>query len=70
MITMTIAHENGDREISLSANTMRELVDEKLPKYLPNLIEELPLLKQTSRFKKNPVREEELERESGWYYYS
>ena len=67
MITLQIKHSDGDREINLSAETMKELI-EKLSSNLPKLAEDLPLLKQLSRFKKDPKGEEKKERESGWYY--
>ena len=68
MITMTIKHSDGDREINISANTMKELVDDKLPDWLPKLKDDIRMLKMTKRFKRNPKREEALERKSGWYY--
>lgn len=58
MITLRIEHEDGDRVINLGANTMRELIDEKLPRYLPKLKDDLPLLKTTKRFKENPKEAE------------
>lgn len=69
MITLIIKHDDGEREIFLKAKNMRELIDEKLPEWLPNLIAELPLLRQTQRFQKDPSGEENKERKSGWYYY-
>ncbi len=68
MIQLSITHSDGDREITLTAKTMKELIVEKLPSWLPKLKEDLPLLKQTKRFKKDPIGEEKKERESGWYY--
>lgn len=65
---MEIRHVDGDRKIVLSASSMKELIDDKLPVWLPKLEEDLPLLKQTKRFKSNPEKEEEDERSSGWYY--
>jgi len=65
---MTIEHSDGDRKICISADSMKELIDEKLPVWVPKLEEELPIFKETSRFKANPEREERIERESGWYY--
>jgi hypothetical protein len=68
MIHMTIKNDKGDREITLSAKNMKELIDNKLPLWLPRLEDDLPLLKQTKRFKANPEKEEARERKSGWYY--
>ena len=68
MIKMTIINDAGDSEIALQAETMKELIDEKLPLWLPTLKDDLPLLKRTKRFIANPEMEEAAERESGWYY--
>jgi len=68
MIELTIKHSEDDREITLGAETMKELIDEKLPKWLPKLEDDLSLLKRTKRFKADPVGEEKKERESGWWY--
>jgi hypothetical protein len=67
-IIMEITHVDGDRKIVLGAKDMKELIDDKLPMWLPKLEEDLPSLKNTNRFKKNPEKEELEERESGWYY--
>ena len=68
MISLTIKHSDGDKSIQLVAETMKELIDEKLPLFLPRLSNDLPLLKKTTRFQLNPETEEAKERASGWYY--
>jgi len=68
MITLEITHDSDDRTVKIQAETMREIVDVKLPRWLPKLEEDLPFLKQTKRFKDDPEGEEKKERESGWYY--
>jgi hypothetical protein len=68
MITLTIEHSDGDRTIKISAETMKELIDVKLPKWLPKLKEDLPLIKKTKRYKLYGKVVEKVERESGWYY--
>ena len=68
MLKLTITNEDGTRELNIGAETMKELIDVKLPSWLPKLSEDLPLLKQTKRFKADPEGEEKAERESGWYY--
>ena len=68
MIHATIKHSDGDREINISAETMKELIDVKLPNWTPMLKDDLPMLKQTKRFKRDPKGEEKKERASGWYY--
>jgi|TARA_R110000803_G_scaffold66770_1_gene128340 hypothetical protein len=47
---------------------MKELIDEKLPNWLPSIEDDLPFLKKTKRFKRDQEGEEAKERESGWYY--
>ena len=68
MIDLIIKSDEAEKMITLHAKTMKELIDEKLPKWLPSIEEDLPLLKRTKRFKKDPEGEEAKERESGWYY--
>ena len=68
MIFLSIKHEDGEREIMLHAKNMKELIDEKLPNWLPSIEDDLPFLKTTKRFKADPKGEEAKERESGWYY--
>jgi|TARA_R110000765_G_scaffold50736_1_gene102940 hypothetical protein len=68
MIHLTITHGSDSRIISLSAENMAELIDDKLPKWLPRLDEDLPMLKKTKRFKADPKGEEQKEIDSGWYY--
>lgn len=65
-IILNIFHIDGYRRITLSASNMSEL-KEKLENWWPKLAKDLPLLKQTQRFKKNPAKEERAERKSGWY---
>ena len=60
--------EDKDKSLQVVADNMKDLIDVKLPNWLPKLEDDLPLLKQTKRFKKNPEKEEQKERESGWYY--
>lgn len=71
-IKMVISHVDGDREIFLVAKDMKELIDVKIPEYLPTYVpkieDDLTMLKLTERFKKDPEGEEKKERESGWYY--
>ena len=54
--------------LNLSAENMKELIDVKLPAWIPTLEEDLPALMHTKRFKSDPVKAEKEERESGWYY--
>lgn len=68
MIFLSIKHEDGEREIMLHAKNMKELIDEKLPNWLPSIEDDLPFLKKTKRFKRDQEGEEAKERESGWYY--
>jgi hypothetical protein len=68
MIYATIKHSKNNREINISAKNMKELIDKKIPAWIPMLENDLPLLKQTERFKKSPGKEEANERKSGWYY--
>ena len=69
MLTLTIKHSDGDREIQLVAENMNELIDVKLPKWLPIETEDMPLIRKTKRYKPDPVGVEKAEIESGWYYY-
>ena len=68
MIFLSIKNEEGDREIILHAENMKELIDEKLPMWLPSIKDDLPFLKKTKRFEKDPKAEEQIEVDSGWYY--
>lgn len=68
MITLTIKHSDGTREINLGAETMKELIDVKLPQWLPNYKNDLPLLKQTRDYKIYKNSFLKTERNSGWYY--
>ncbi len=68
MITLTIKHSDGTREINLGAETMKELIDVKLPQWLPNYKNDLPLLKQTRDYKIYKNSFLKTERKSGWYY--
>lgn len=67
-IKLHITHVDGEYELMLGAVNMKELIDVKLPEWIPTLEASLPLFKTTKRFKKDPVGEEKKERESGWYY--
>lgn len=68
MIYAKIKHENGDKSIVIHAESMKHLIDVKLPQWVPRLADDLPLLQKTKRFKRDPEGEERKERESGWYY--
>lgn len=35
MITLTIKHSDGDRKIIIGAENMKELIDIKLPQWIP-----------------------------------
>ena len=67
-LVLNIKHKDGEREINIHAESMSELIDVKLPKWLPSLKEDLPVLKTLKRFKKDPKGEEQKERDSGSYY--
>jgi len=68
MLKLTIEHEGEDRKLIVYANTMEVLIDNVLPPWLPKLEEDLPSLRTTHRFRKDPTGEEKKERKSGWYY--
>jgi hypothetical protein len=68
MITLTIKHSDGQREINLGAETMKELIDIKLPQWLPKYDNDLPLLKQCRDYKTYGQTFLKTERNSGWYY--
>ena len=68
-LVLNIKHSDGGHEINIHARDMKELIDVKLPKWLPNLEKDLELLRETKRFKKDPIGEEQKELESGWYYH-
>ena len=67
MIRLSITDDDG-RELMIGAHNMRELIDEKLPAWLPLLEEDLTLLRKTKRFRADPEGEEAKERGCGWYY--
>jgi hypothetical protein len=68
MLQLTIKNEEGDRELRVSGENMKELIDEKLPMWLPKFEEDMRLIRQTKRYKGDPEGVEKQERESGWYY--
>lgn len=68
MITLTIKHSDGQREINLGAETMKELIDVKLPQWLPKYENDLPLLKKGRDYKTYGKTFLKVERNSGWYY--
>ena len=68
MLTLNIKHSDGVRELNISAETMKELIDIKLPSWVSKLKEDLPSIKKTKRYKANPKKVLKEERESGWYY--
>jgi hypothetical protein len=68
MITLTIKHSDDKREINLSAENMKELIDVKLPQWLPRYEDDLPLLKQCRDYKIYKDVFLTTERNSGWYY--
>ena len=68
MLKLLITDDTGLREIHLHAENMKELIDVKIPLFTPMLVDDLPILKKTKRFKSDPEGEEIKERESGWWY--
>ncbi len=68
MITLTIEHSDGDRKIVFSAENMKELIDIKLPEWIPHWEKDQHLLKQTRRYKTYGKSFVESEKKSGWYY--
>jgi len=68
MLYVTIEHDSGDKSMVIHAKNMHELIHKTLPKEAPRLADDLPLLQQTKRFKRDPEGEEQKERDSGWYY--
>lgn len=67
MIQLTITQLGEQREITIFAKTMKELIDDKLPKWLPVFERDIQYLRQTQRFRDDPNAEKN-ERDSGWYY--
>lgn len=67
MIKLTIANESGEKEIIIHAETMNELIDEKLPTWLPNIEDDLSFLR-VKKPKDWVDKWEERERSTGWYY--
>ena len=70
MLRLTIEEVDGDSSVIIHAETMKELIDEKLPEWIPRLEDDLPFMKTTKRFQKDPEAEEAKERASGWWYDS
>lgn len=68
MIRLKIWDDEGDSELQLSANTMNELIDEKLPNWLPTMKDLEFMQKNLERFKKDFDGETKKELDSGWYY--
>lgn len=68
MITLKITHSDGERVITLGAETMKELIDEKLPAWLPKFKNEEEWLKKTKGFKIYGKSFLAAEKKSGWYY--
>ena len=68
MIYLRIWHEDGDSEIALHANTMNELIDEKLPNWLPTIKDLEFMQKNLQRFRDDFDGETKKELDSGWYY--
>ena len=68
MIKLTIEHSDGQRKITLGAETMTELIDLKLPKWLPSFKEKESWLRQYKEFKLYGESFLEAEKKSGWYY--
>jgi hypothetical protein len=68
MLTLTIEHSDGSRSITIHAETMKELIDSKLPEWLPKYEKDLSLLKKTKGYKLYKNSFLESEKKSGWYY--
>ena len=68
MIKLRIWDEDNDSEILLSANNMNELIDEKLPDWLPTMKDLKFMQDNLQRFKEDFDGETKKELESGWYY--
>lgn len=68
MIKLRIWDEDNNSEIMLSANNMNELIDEKLPDWLPTMKDLKFMQDNLERFKNDFEGETKKELESGWYY--
>lgn len=68
MIELTIKHTTQDKQITIYAETMNQLIDEKLPEWIPNFEDDLVWLKRTREYKKRKDAFLEEEKNSGWYY--
>lgn len=68
MINLKIWDEDNDSEINLTANTMNELIDKKLPEWLPTMKDLKFMQDNLERFKNDFEGETKKELESGWYY--
>jgi hypothetical protein len=68
MIRLKIWHEEGESELHLHAENMNELIDVKLPEWLPTMKDLTFMQENTARFKKDFDGETKKELDSGWYY--
>ena len=70
-LVMTLEHQELDKSLVLTANDLHELIDElkEWNDWEKNVGSPNALLRQTKRFKANPEKEEQVERESGWYFF-
>lgn len=68
MIKLKIWDEDNDSEINLTANTMNELIDKKLPEWLPTMKDLKFMQDNLERFKNDFEGETKKELDSGWYY--
>ena len=59
---------SNDSVILIHAETMNELIDISLPKWLPIFEEEVPLLKKTKAYKIYGKSFLDSEKKRGWYY--
>lgn len=68
MIKLKIWNEEDNYEINLHADNMNELIDKKLPQWLPTMKDLKFMQDNLQRFKKDFEGETKKELDSGWYY--
>jgi hypothetical protein len=66
MIILQIKSECGEHEINLHAETMNELIDEKLPKWLPNWEENAEFLRKCGKSESYLAK---IKKEDDFWYY-
>ena len=68
MLTLTIKSVEEDRVLSVSAETMKDLVDIELPKWLPLYEKDKEIFCKCDSYILDPKGFEKKEKNSGWYY--